>query len=82
MKVKLTELESIVESKDTIIDKLREQINLLNNEIAVINIEKDDLTRQHDDKLDGVIKKENSYFKLLDQLKSLQKELAEYRSCS
>ena len=79
-KVKLTELESIVESKDTIIDKLREQINLLNNKIAVKNIEKDDLTRQHDDKLDGVIKKkENSYFKLLDQLKSLQKELAEYR---
>ena len=50
-KVKLHELQSVVESKEAMIDKLREKIKSLNSTIALSQVEKEELSRKHDDEL-------------------------------
>ena len=75
-KVKLHELQSVVESKEAMIEKLREKIKSLNSTIALSQVEKEDLSRKHNDELkEQVDNKEELYFKLLNQFKNLQQKL-------
>ena len=59
-KVKLHELQSVVESKEAMIDKLREKIKSLNSTIALSQVEKEDLSRKHNDELKEQVEK-NKY---------------------
>ena len=74
------ELQSVVESKEAMIDKLREKIKSLNSTITLSQVEKEDLSRKHNDELkEQVDNKEALYFKLLNQFKNLQQELMDCR---